>query len=124
MRGDGDHNPGYRVVIVTLDSHAAGPCARAESSRRFPGAELSVHAAAEWAENARRAGEARKPPCAMAISSSPTCSFIEEHITAILPLLQARRDHCDAMIGVIARADREADPDGQLDMIRSPKPGP
>jgi magnesium chelatase subunit H len=28
--------------------------------------------------------------------------FIEEHITAILPDLKARRDACDAMVGVIA----------------------
>jgi magnesium chelatase subunit H len=50
--------------------------------------------------------------------------FIEEHITAILPDLQARRDHCDAMIGVIADArDRAADPDGQLDMMK-PATGP
>ena len=28
--------------------------------------------------------------------------FLEEHIAAILPDLQARRPHCDAMVGVIA----------------------
>jgi SepF-like predicted cell division protein (DUF552 family) len=40
--------------------------------------------------------------------------FIEEHITAILPDLQARRDECDAMIGVIADAQIvQADPDGR-----------
>jgi magnesium chelatase subunit H len=45
--------------------------------------------------------------------------FLEEHVTAILPDLQARRDGCDAMIGVIA------DPQivqltrmGELDMMK------
>ena len=57
MRGDGDHipgyRPGYRVVIVTLDSHAAGPAARVSErlAEEFPGLNVSVHASAEWAEN-------------------------------------------------------------------------
>jgi hypothetical protein len=58
LRGDGDHIPGYRVVIVTLDSHAAGPAARVSErlSGEFPGLNVSVHAAAEWAENPAGAG--------------------------------------------------------------------
>ena len=46
-------NPGIRVAIVTLDSHLAGPAARAEAELReaVPGLTLSVHAAAEWAES-------------------------------------------------------------------------
>jgi hypothetical protein len=56
LRGDGDHIPGYRVVIVTLDSHAAGPAARVSErlSGEFPGLNVTVHAAAEWAENPPR----------------------------------------------------------------------
>ncbi|MEY8843103.1 DUF3479 domain-containing protein, partial [Cribrihabitans sp. XS_ASV171] len=54
MRDDGTitGHPAYRVVFLTLDSHAAGPCARVSDrlAERFPGLELSVHAAAEWAE--------------------------------------------------------------------------
>jgi magnesium chelatase subunit H len=48
LRGDGDHIPGYRVVIVTLDSHAAGPAARVSErlAGEFPGLNVSVHAAA------------------------------------------------------------------------------
>ena len=43
----------YRVVIVTLDAHAGGPAARVETrlAAEFPGLTVSVHAAAEWAEN-------------------------------------------------------------------------
>ncbi len=45
--------PPYRVVIVTLDQHAAGPAARVADSlaQDFPGLTVSVHAAAEWGEN-------------------------------------------------------------------------
>ncbi len=48
----GRRMPGYRVVIITLDSHAAGPALRAmdKLSLTYPGLSLSIHAAAEWSE--------------------------------------------------------------------------
>ena len=51
----------YRFVIVTLDAHAAGPAARVAPrlARDFPGIEVSVHAAAEWAENPSALARAR-----------------------------------------------------------------
>jgi magnesium chelatase subunit H len=50
--------------------------------------------------------------------------FIEEHITAILPDLKARRDACDAMIGVIsAREVVQLTKMGELDMMK-PATGP
>ena len=125
MRGDGDHIPGYRVVIVTLDSHAAGPAARVTDrlSREFPGLNVSVHAAAEWGENPAALEEAR-----IAVRHGDiiiaNLLFIEEHITAILPDLQARRDHCDAMIGVIsAKEVVQLTRMGELDMTK-PASGP
>ncbi|WP_416914830.1 MAG: magnesium chelatase subunit H [Roseicyclus sp.] len=125
MRGDGDHIPGYRVVIVTLDSHAAGPAARvsARLADEFPGLNVSVHAAAEWAENPAALEEAR-----IAVRHGDiivaNLLFIEEHITAILPDLQARRDACDAMIGVIsAREVVQLTRMGDLDMMK-PATGP
>lgn len=44
---------GYNIVVVTLDQHAAGPAARITPrlARDFPGLNISIHAAAEWAEN-------------------------------------------------------------------------
>ena len=97
--------PGYRVVILTLDSHAAGPCARASErlARDFPGLSLSVHAAAEWGESPDALIAAKKAIETGDIVIS-NLLFLEEHINAILPTLEARRDHCDAMIGVIADA--------------------
>jgi magnesium chelatase subunit H len=97
--------PGYRVVILTLDSHAAGPCMRASErlSRDFPGLSLSVHAAAEWGESPAALTAAKQAIETGDIIIS-NLLFLEEHINAILPTLEARRDHCDAMIGVIADA--------------------
>lgn len=125
MRGDGDHIPGYRVVMVTLDSHAAGPAARVSErlAGEFPGLNVSVHAAAEWAENPAALEEAR-----LAVRHGDiivaNLLFIEEHITAILPELVARREHCDAVIGMIsAREVVQLTRMGDLDMMK-PATGP
>ncbi|MEM0948306.1 MAG: magnesium chelatase subunit H [Pseudomonadota bacterium] len=102
MRDEVMHKP-YRVVIVTLDAHAAGPAARVSErlASVFPGLSVSVHAAAEWAENPAALDLARDA-VARADIVVANLLFIEEHIRAILPDLESRRDDCDAMIGVIA----------------------
>ncbi len=93
----------YRFVIVTLDAHAAGPAARIAPrlARDFPGIEVSVHAAAEWAENPAALAAARA-----AVESADfvvaNLLFIEEHIRAILPQLQAASLRADAFVGLIA----------------------
>ena len=102
MRDDG-YIPGYRFVIVTLDSHAAGPAARVAEAleKDFPGLTVSIHAAAEWAENPA-ALEQAKDAVRHGDIIVANLLFIEEHVQAILPELEARRPHCDAMIGMIA----------------------
>ena len=102
MRDDG-HIPGYRVVIVTLDAHAAGPAARVSDrlAEDFPGLSISIHAAAEWAENPD-ALERAKDAVRHGDIIVANLLFLEEHIRAIQPDLAARRDACDAMVGVIA----------------------
>ncbi|WP_299740188.1 magnesium chelatase subunit H [uncultured Roseobacter sp.] len=104
-RGINGRLPGYRVVILTLDSHAAGPAMRAMDrlSTDYPGLSLSIHAAAEWGETPG-AFEAAKEAVETGDIIIANLLFLEEHISRILPSLQARRDHCDAMIGVIADA--------------------
>ncbi|MFN4131150.1 MAG: cobaltochelatase subunit CobN, partial [Paracoccaceae bacterium] len=99
LQGDGV----YRFVIVTLDAHAAGPAARIAPrlAKDFPGIEVSVHAAAEWAENPQ-ALAAAKAAVSRADFVVANLLFIEEHIAAILPELQAARARCDAFVGVIA----------------------
>jgi magnesium chelatase subunit H len=106
MRDDthtGGRLPGYRIVIVTLDAHAAGPAARVSDKliADFPGLSVRVHAAAQWAENPAALEAAREDVLGADIVVA-NLLFIEEHVQAILPQLRARRDACDAMIGVIA----------------------
>ncbi len=102
MLGDMHIKP-YRVAIVTLDRHVAGPAMRAQVklTRDFPGLELSIHAAAEWSEN----------PAALELALEAVASadiilanmlFLDEQVRAILPALEARRDDCDAFVGAIA----------------------
>ncbi|MFD1196563.1 magnesium chelatase subunit H [Seohaeicola saemankumensis] len=97
--------PGYRFVILTLDSHAAGPAERAmeKLAQDYPGLSLSIHAAAEWGETPG-AFEAAEDAVANGDIVVANLLFLEEHVARILPALERRRDHCDAMIGVIADA--------------------
>ena len=93
----------YRVVILTLDSHAAGACARAETrlAAEFPGLRLITLPAAEWGEDpaARARAEAEIARADIVVAS---LLFLDEHLSAIRPALEARRDRCDAMAGIIA----------------------
>ena len=102
MRANG-HRAGYRVVIITLDAHAAGPAARVSErlSRDFPGLSIAIHAAAEWAEDPAGLERARQDIATGDIVIA-NLLFLEEHVKAILPALEARRDGCDAMVGMIA----------------------
>ncbi len=98
-----DKKSGYNIVVVTLDQHAAGPAARITPrlAKDFPGLTISIHAAAEWAED-----PAALVRCKQALQTADiivaNLLFIEEHITAILPALTEARPRVDAFIGVIA----------------------
>ncbi len=102
MRDEVMHNP-YRVVIVTLDQHSAGPAARVapKLAPQFPGLEVAIYAAAEWGENPA-ALEAAKDAIAQADIIIANLLFLDEHVAAILPAMEARRDDCDAMVGLIS----------------------
>ncbi|MBL3704336.1 magnesium chelatase subunit H [Sulfitobacter sp. BDSS02] len=110
----------YNVVIITLDSHAAGPVTRASLrlAQDFPGLRVTVHAAAEWGENPETLQKA-KVAIASADMILANLLFLEEHVRQILPDLKARRDHVDGMIGVIADAEIvKLTRLGQLDMAK------
>ena len=102
MRDEVIHKP-YRIAIVTLDQHAAGPAKRvmAQLANEFCGLEISVHAAAEWSETPQ-ALEETKSAISRADIVIANLLFLEEHIQAILPDLKACRDNCDAFVGMIA----------------------
>ena len=117
---DSGHIPGYRVIIITMDAHAAGPAERVSDklAEDFPGLIVEIHAAAEWGETPEALDRAREA-IANADIIIANLLFIEEHIRAVLPDLQARRPHCDAMIGIIAdRQIVELTKMGDLDMSK------
>ncbi|MEM9355653.1 MAG: magnesium chelatase subunit H, partial [Pseudomonadota bacterium] len=95
-----------RVVLITLDNHLANAVARAERDIRAdaPSVELNLHVAANWNANPK-ALEACKADIARGDIIIVTMLFLEEHIRAILPDLEARRDHCDAMVGCMSAGE-------------------
>mgnify|MGYP002138412320 CR=1 FL=1 len=84
-----------RVVIVTLDNHLTGAVARvnAQLARQVPGLTLSVHAASNWGANPEALAA-----CIEDIGQGDiiiaTMLFMEDHIQAVLPALQARHHRC------------------------------
>jgi magnesium chelatase subunit H len=99
-------NTPIRVVIVALDGHLAGALERArpELQREIPGLEVSLHAAAEWGADPA-AVERAKADVAKGDIIINTMLVMEEHVKPILPALQARRDHCDAMMSCMSAAE-------------------
>ncbi len=93
----------YRFVVVTLDAHAAGPAERVLGRLQadFPGLQVSIHAAAEWGEDPVKLAEAKAAINAADIVVA-NLLFIEDHVLACLPEMQAARARCDAFIGVIS----------------------
>ncbi|WP_106161579.1 cobaltochelatase subunit CobN [Hasllibacter halocynthiae] len=110
----------YRIAILTLDAHAAGPVARAEAALQgdFPGLSLEVFAAAEWGGNPAALHAAREG-IGRADMIVTSLLFLEEHVEAILPALRARRPEADAVVGMISdRAVVELTKMGGLDMAK------
>ena len=95
-----------RVVVVTMDSHMVSAGARAQARLRetMPGLTLTIHAAAEWAGN-----EEKLARCNADIASGDivinSMLFMEDHFQPVLPALNARRDHCDAMVSCMSAAE-------------------
>jgi magnesium chelatase subunit H len=92
-----------KVVIVTLDTHLASACDRAWAKLRaeIPGLELKLHASSEFGSD-----DAALARCIDDIHTGDiilsTMLFVEEHIKAVLPALQARRESCDAMVACMS----------------------
>ena len=95
-----------RIVIVTLDNHLAGATERANQRLRkeAPGLSLHLHSASEWGDDPA-ALERCHADIAQGDIIIATMLFMEDHIQAVLPALQARRDHCDAMIGCMSAGE-------------------
>ncbi|OQW73535.1 MAG: magnesium chelatase subunit H [Proteobacteria bacterium ST_bin13] len=95
-----------RVVVITLDNHLSGAFQRAQQQfeRANPGVTIHFHAAADWEEKAG-ALDAARADIARGDIILVTMLFLEDHIRAVLPALQARRDSCDAIVGLMSAGD-------------------
>ncbi|MDM0113812.1 magnesium chelatase subunit H [Variovorax sp. J22R133] len=95
-----------RVVVVTMDSHLASATERAwrKLAKLIPGLHLSVHAAAEWSDNAQALAHCREDIARGDIVIA-TMLFMEDHFQPVLADLQARRNSCDAMVCAMSAAE-------------------
>ena len=110
----------YNFVIVTLDRHAAGPAARVAPrlAMDFPGLNVTIHAATEW-EKDPTALQSALNDIATADIIVTCVLFLEDHLRAVLPALKARRDNCDAMIGMVSDQEiTQLTRMGDLDMLK------
>ena len=99
-----DPAPTVRVVIVTLDNHLAGAVERARQPLSRDGIDLALHAASDWD---RETGSVERARAAIAAADVliVTMLFLDDHIRAVLPALQARREQCDAFLGLMSGAE-------------------
>lgn len=95
-----------RVVLITLDHHLAGVVARARARlvQNIPGLELTLHAATDW-DHDPDALEMAKAAIAAGDIIVATMLFMDDHIRAIRPALEARRETCDAMLVAMSAPD-------------------
>lgn len=100
----GSNNPSVRVVIVTLDNHLSGAVERANQQLAKDNVSIGFYAAADW-DRDPSVLENAKTDIAKADIIISTMLFLEDHVRAIHPALVARRDDCDAMVGIMSTAD-------------------
>ncbi|MEL6257923.1 MAG: DUF3479 domain-containing protein, partial [Pseudomonadota bacterium] len=106
MDGEGFISPTVKVVLISLDRQLEGAAQRAAADlrREIPTLRLRFHAAADWAGDAD-ALAACKADIADADFIVASMLFMEDHIQAVLPDLQARREDCDAIAGCLSAAE-------------------
>lgn len=106
MVADRSSAPSVKVVLISLDRQleAAVAQARLRLRRAMPGLSLSFHAAVDWGKDAT-ALEACKQAIREADFIVVSMLFMNDHIEAVLPELQARREDCDAVLGCLSAAD-------------------
>lgn len=122
--------PEMRVVLVTMDSHLARAAERAAAGLRseLPGLRFVVHAAEDWSGENEALMRCRED-IAQGDIIIATMLFLDEHIRAVLPALEARRDGCDAMFCCLSagevvrltrlgRFDMSAEARGILGLLR------
>ena len=91
-------NAPIRVTVVTMDSHMSTALTAAADRVAFevPGLSLSVHTADHWDD--RACLDACIADIGRADIVVASMLFLDDHIRAVLPALEARREACDAMV--------------------------
>ncbi|RYY33217.1 MAG: DUF3479 domain-containing protein, partial [Sphingomonadales bacterium] len=102
MHGSG--SPSVRVAIVTLDNHLRGAVERANAALRPSHISVTLHAASDWDADASKLDDA-KTAIAQADFVIASMLFLDDHIRAIMPALEARRENCDAMVALMSAAE-------------------
>ncbi len=91
------------VVLLTMDSHLASAATHAAErlATQLPGLHLQTHSASSW-----RDSDKALAACLSAIAQADlvivTMLFMEDHFLPVLDALQARREHCDAMVCIMS----------------------
>lgn len=93
-----------RVAIITLDNHLKGAVDRADAALERDGISLSLHAAADWDSTGDALAQAEEA-IAEADIVIATMLFLDDHVRAILPALEARREDCDAMVCLMSAGE-------------------
>lgn len=100
----GKRAPSVRVVIVTLDNHLAGAVERANQRLAADNVSIGLYAASDW-DRDPTVLERAKADVARADVIIASMLFLEDHVRAIHPALLARREECDAIVGLMSAAD-------------------
>jgi magnesium chelatase subunit H len=98
--------PAVKVVIVTLDNHLAGAAERVQLAfaSEHPGISIAFHAASDWEGSPHKLAQCRADIAEGDVIIA-TMLFLEDHIRAVLPALEARRDACDAMVCLMSAGE-------------------
>ncbi len=96
--------PLVRAVIITLDNHLGASVERANQQLSADNIHLELFAASDWGHDAEVL-DAAKNAIAKADVIIVTMLFVEDHVRAIHPALQARAEDCDVIVGLMSTAD-------------------
>lgn len=97
-------NAPVRVAIITLDNHLKGAVERADTVLARDNIHLTLHAASEW-DGTNEALAQAEAAIAKADIVIATMLFLDDHVRAILPALEARRGDCDAMVCIMSAGE-------------------
>ncbi|WOE74535.1 magnesium chelatase subunit H [Alterisphingorhabdus coralli] len=97
-------SPPVKTVIITLDNHLTAAVERANQQLAKDNISITLHAASDWGSDPELL-EAAKADIATADIIIVTMIFIEDQVRMIHSALKARRDHCDAILGLMSTAE-------------------